>query len=91
MKDQLENPKGLHQRYAIKKIVVMATQPPTVETLEEQDVDPDAEYFVLRLDLGGRDIHHIKAGRIAIHAYAEAIKDYIPQLASDLRERYPLL
>ena len=54
-------------------------------------VDPDAEYFVLRLDTGGSDIEHIKAGRIGIHAYAEAIKHHLPQLSSDLIKRYPLI
>lgn len=56
-----------------------------------EPVDDNAEYFVLRLDEGGRDINHIKACRIGIHAYADAIEAHIPQLAQDLRERYPLL
>lgn len=55
------------------------------------DIDKDAEYFVLRLDAGGSDINHIKACRIGIHAYADAIEPFIPELAKDLRERYPLL
>jgi hypothetical protein len=56
-----------------------------------KDVDEKAEYFVLRLDEGGSDLKHIAACRIAIHAYADAIEPHIPQLAKDLKERYPLL
>jgi hypothetical protein len=55
------------------------------------DTDDEAEYFVLRLDQYGSDPEHIKAGRIGIHAYADAIEHHLPQLAQDLRERYPLL
>lgn len=55
------------------------------------DVDDDAEYFVLRLDEGGKDPEHIKACRIGVHAYADAIAHHLPQLAVDLKERYPLL
>lgn len=54
------------------------------------DLDKDAEYFVLRLDDGGSDPEHIKACRIGIHAYADAIEHKLPELAKDLRERYPL-
>lgn len=78
-----ENPNGLHQRYSIMKVddsfeVVIPC-------------DTNAEYFVLRLDTGGKDIEHIKACRIGIHAYAEAIKPHLPELSKDLIERYPLL
>jgi hypothetical protein len=45
----------------------------------------------MRLYLGGKDINHIKACRIGIHAYADAIEPFIPELAKDLKERYPLL
>lgn len=100
MKNQLENPTGLHQRYKIQKIVPV--HKPVNEELYGKrsrdlveaklvDVDENAEYFVLRLDLGGSDINHIKACRIGIHAYANAIEATIPQLAADLRERYPLI
>ena len=54
-------------------------------------VDEGSEYFVLRLDTGGSDIEHIKACRIGIHAYADAIEHHFPDLANDLRTRYPLL
>lgn len=70
-----ENPDGLHQRYH----VIKANGQPT---------DPQAEYFVLRLDDGGKDPNHVAACRKAVLAYAKAIKKYIPKLASDLEERY---
>lgn len=54
-------------------------------------VDQGAEYFVLRLDEGGKDPEHIKACRIGVNAYADAIKHHLPELAKDLKERYPLL
>ncbi len=79
---QTENPKGLHQRYIVSKI-----------DKEGDRVDPDtgSEYFVMRLDEGGKDLQHIKACRIGVHAYADAIKYHIPELAKDLKDRYPLI
>lgn len=104
IEDQTENPKGLHARYHIQKIKMIPN--PNFNPIAKQSqiinnhdqliealvpVDKDAEYFVLRLDMGGSDIEHIKAGRIGIHAYAEAIRHHLPQLAEDLIERYPLI
>ena len=77
-----ENPKGLHQRYVIYKISDFGNFIPT---------DRGSEYFVMRLDEGGSDREHIKACRIGVHAYADAIEHHLPELAKDLRERYPLL
>lgn len=71
-----ENQKGLHQRYKISKLW--------------GKTDPKAEYFVLRLDLNGSDSNHILACRKAIQTYADAIESTIPQLAKDLRKRYPI-
>lgn len=91
---QKENPNGLHQRYQIRKVVKIEPEfmgLPLKEQWTTAPVDDDAEYFVLRLDTGGSDINHIKACRIAIHAYADAIESHIPGLAKDLCERYPLL
>ena len=45
----------------------------------------------MRLDEKGKDREHIKACRIGVHAYADAIEHKLPELAKDLRERYPLL
>jgi hypothetical protein len=78
-----QNPEGLHQRYRVFKIV------PGASTL--QPIDHGAEYFPLRLDSGGKDPDHIKACRIAIHAYAKAIAHKFPLLAKELKSRYPLL
>jgi hypothetical protein len=87
-----DNPNGLHQRYKIQKIV------PTQEQdffgnnhYTYKDADKEAEYFVMRLDTGGSDLEHIKACRIAINAYADAISKHIPELANDLKKRYPIL
>jgi hypothetical protein len=79
---QLENPKGLHQRYVVQKISEFGNIVP---------VDRDSEYFIMRLDEGGKDREHIKACRIGVHAYADAIQHHLPEVAKDLKERYPLL
>lgn len=86
---QTESPNGLHQRYYIQKLV----HPNMFEEpgMKLKPVDENSEYFVMRLDEGGKDRNHIKACRIGIHAYANAIEPFIPELAKDLRERYPLL
>lgn len=90
MKTQKENPNGLHSRYEVKKII------PFIDRNGNQRygtaaTDPKAEYFILRLDLQASDINHLKACRIGVHAYADAIEHHLPQLASDLRGRYPLI
>jgi hypothetical protein len=90
------NPNGLHRRYFIRKYVGKRYignnffGEPVYEP-EFEDVDPNAEYFVMRLDVGGSDLKHIAACRVGIHAYADAIEPHLPELAKDLRERYPLL
>ena len=71
---EAENPEGLHGRY----IVTKANGDP---------VDPDAFYFVLRIDSGGSDPRHLTACHNAIMTYCEHIEDHIPQLANDLRRR----
>lgn len=76
------NPKGLHQRYYVQKVGDFGHALPT---------DPGSEYFVMRLDEGGKDREHIKACRIGVRAYADAIEHHLPELAKDLRERYPIL
>lgn len=86
-----QNPNGLHQRYSIKRIVNNPDRDIESSRTILRDIDKDAEYFVFRLDLNGKDINHVKASRIGIHAYANAIEATIPGLAKDLRERYPLI
>ena len=97
---QNQNPKGLHARYYIQKIVknpkyqveVTGTFTGIDDTPEfvTAPVDPGAEYFVMRLDMGGSDINHIRACRIAIKAYAEAMANIMPELSKDLLQRYPV-
>lgn len=67
---------GLKTKYSVKPI----TGP----------IDPNADYFVLRLDKYQSDKAHLQACRIAINAYAEAIKESLPLFYNDLIERYPL-
>jgi hypothetical protein len=83
IKTQTENPKGLHQRFYLQKI---QQQPNGSVTFEQ--VDENAEYFVLRLDKNGKDPKHIEACRKAIIAYAVNIEPHLPELAKDLIERY---
>lgn len=93
---QSENPNGFHQRYHIVKFIKNRKYNPYDLSNNEPEfrtypVDSSSEYFVLRLDEGGKDRQHIKACRVAINAYADAIEHHLPELAKDLRERYPLL
>ncbi|MGX2038772.1 hypothetical protein ACWJKU_01380 [Methylocaldum sp. MU1018] len=67
--------RGLYRKYIVQKA-------------DGAPVDPAAEYFVLRLDVNGKDPRHIRACRIAVLAYANEIEDHLPQLAEDLRTRY---
>lgn len=57
-----DNPTGLHRRYIVTKA-------------DGTPCDPDAFYFVLRLDSGGDDKQHIKACRAAARAYWTAIRE----------------
>jgi hypothetical protein len=113
----IENPKGLHARYYLQKIIGYKALAPAPDVSNYSrhkhewkqifspddipegtakirpmltEVDEDAEYFIMRLDKGGSDPEHIKACRIGVHAYANAIEHHLPQLADDLRNRYPL-
>lgn len=69
-----QNPDGLHQRYNVTKA-------------SGEPVDPNAFYFVLRLDSGGDDQKHIHACRAAAWRYAKEIKDHIPGLSRDIEGR----
>lgn len=51
-------------------------------------MDAHAEYFVLRLDDGGKDPSHVQASRKAVLAYADGIQATIPKLAEDIRARW---
>lgn len=98
--ERFANPNGLYQKYHIQKIVYDEGKLDWSDRsggercggkYKLEKTDENAEYFVMRLDEGGKDREHIKACRIGIHAYADAIEATIPQLAKDLRERYPKL
>lgn len=71
-----EKPKGLYGKYIIQKS-------------NGKPIDPEAEFFVLRLDPFG-EMNHIKACRKAVQVYANEIEPFIPELAKDLKERYPI-
>jgi len=102
MKTQEDNPNGLHLKYFIQKIVdwhpagISARDHLDDHTLpyfgemvpELAPVDKNAEYFVLRLDKGGKDKNHTNACRKAVLKYADEIEPFIPQLAKDLRDNY---
>lgn len=62
--------KGLEQKYEIEKS-------------DGSFVDPDAQYFVLRLD--GGELHHY-ACREAIRTYASIIQTENPKFAVELKE-----
>ncbi len=79
---QLENPNGLHQKYFVKEFFYMGKTP--IETPD----DPQADYFVLRLDAGQKDQEHFEACTKAIHVYAKHMAPFKPQLAKELDERY---
>lgn len=73
-----DNPQGFHLKYAISK-------------LDGKELDPGAEYFVLRLDTNSGTSAHILACRKAIIAYANEIWKTKPEFAEDLLKRYPEL
>lgn len=56
-----------------------------VTKLDGKPVDPEAQYFVLRLD--EKDPHG-NACREVIRTYAKEIAPYIPKLAEDIFARY---
>jgi hypothetical protein len=65
--------KGLYFKYGITKT-------------NGDPVDPDALYFVLRLDSGGDDPIHIEACRRAALVYAHAIKDPSSAIVGRLKQ-----
>jgi hypothetical protein len=54
------------------------------------EVNPNAEYFVLRLDTQCPDYEHSIASRAAASVYASRIEPSLPKLAKDLREKHGL-
>jgi hypothetical protein len=74
-------PKGLLKKYRITKA-------------NGRPADPRAEYFVLRLDYAKHDTDtdtaHVNACRAAVRQYAQEIEPWLPGLARELREKYPM-
>lgn len=70
-----QNPNGLHRRYEVRKA-------------DGSPVDPNAVYFVLRLDSDGTDPDHIQACRVAALAYSDQfpVGHRLRRLADELRE-----
>lgn len=66
-----ENPTGFHARYKVTKA-------------DGTPCDPDAVYFVLRIDAGGKDHAHVSACRSALRTYVDAIWGTTGELAFDL-------
>lgn len=84
-----ENPKGFHKRYLIRKIIgVKRVGFFQREELILEEPDKGAEYFIMRLDEGGKDKKHIDACRKAVLFYASLIKEHLPELSRDLIKRY---
>ena len=72
--DQFKN-KGFLKKYKISKA-------------DGSALDPNAEYFVLRLDDAGKDPKHVHACRMAILEYANLISDHLPLLSDDIKKKY---
>ncbi len=68
-----ENPNGLHGRYVVTKA-------------DGSPCDPNAIYFVLRLDGGGDDIEHIAACRKAARTYAAEAPGRLSKMTHELRQ-----
>lgn len=68
----------------------MADKPYYLTQISGKDFPSYGDYFVLRLDESNNN-EQCKAARIAINAYADAIRDHNPELADSLKQRYPLL
>lgn len=78
---QTQNPTGLHSKY-------------TIQHTDGTPIDPEAEYFVLRLspkdDGDNEHFAHILASKYALAMYADFIEEVNPTLADDIRIRYKL-
>lgn len=68
---------GLQSRYIITKV-------------NGNQMDPEANYFVLRLDKKCEP-NHRNACLQALRTYATMIKPHLPQLAEELEKKYDLV
>jgi hypothetical protein len=71
LQEKSDNPDGLYRKYAITKA-------------NGSPCDPNAKYFVLRLDWNGSDKDHIEACRIAARAYVKNAPKRLQKVASEL-------
>ena len=83
-----QNPEGLHQKYVIKKVKCWKRRRTGDVYAETEKTDPNADYFVLRLDDHGNDKVWVKACRKAMLTIAEEVRDHLPELAKDILSRY---
>lgn len=89
IKDINENPKGLHQKYVIRKVIGIRREGWfDQERLITKPVSKNFEAFILRLDDECKDKIHLEASIKAVLYYAELIKDHLPELSKDLISRY---
>lgn len=77
LKSKEENPDGLYAKYTIGRV-------------DGTPINPEDVYFVLKLE-GEGDPNHIEACRKAIITYADEIREFNPQLAIELLEKYLVL
>lgn len=58
-----------------------------IEKVNGNPLSKGSKYFVLRYDNGGSDMIHIRACQKALLVYAEEVRDHIPKLSLELKER----
>ena len=59
----------------------------TITHADGSPCDPNAKYFVLRLDYHeGMDEYHIACCRVAAEVYARGIADHLPALSADIMD-----
>lgn len=73
IKSKEENPKGLHRHYQVRRA-------------DGRPVDPDAVFFVLRIDLGSDDLGHVHACRMAALTYVRHAPAHMTLPAAELKE-----
>lgn len=74
IRSKSENPNGLHARYQVTKS-------------DGSPTDPNAVYFVLRLDYGGSDHAHVQACRAAAVRWCECAPSHLRRVADELMSR----
>lgn len=58
-----------------------------IEKADGSEINPAAEYFVLRYDDQQHDKIHMHACQKALLRYAAEIEDHLPQLSKDLKKK----